>query len=173
MNDLIQKISSYNIFTNLFPGVLFCLFADHFYKYSLIQENLFVGIFLYYFIGLIISRIGSLIVEPLLMYFNLLRYSNYSDYVRALKNDDNISTLLETNNMYRSLTSLFICTFSLSIFNYVTKSCNLINEWKIPILLLLLLVLFIFSYVKQTNYIRNRINTVNSNQKDQGDGSES
>ena len=62
MDGLLDKISSYNIFNYLLPGSLFAVIADAVTDYRLIQEDIVVGLFLYYFIGLVVSRIGSLVV---------------------------------------------------------------------------------------------------------------
>lgn len=66
MKDLLDKLSSYNIFNYLLPGVLFAGMSKSVSGYDLVQENLLVGVFVYYFIGMVISRLGSLLVEPLL-----------------------------------------------------------------------------------------------------------
>ena len=60
MKELIDKISSYNLFNYLVPGVLLAFAADKFTAYSLVQSDLLIGAFLYYFIGLVASRFGSL-----------------------------------------------------------------------------------------------------------------
>ena len=66
MKELIDKLSTYNIFNYLFPGVLFAYILSKVSSYDLIQKDLVTGVFLYYFIGLVISRIGSLFIEPFL-----------------------------------------------------------------------------------------------------------
>lgn len=66
MNDIINKISNYNLFNYLFPGILYTASVNHFTRLQLPTDNLLEAFFVCYFIGLVISRIGSLIVEPLL-----------------------------------------------------------------------------------------------------------
>lgn len=51
MKELLDKISSYNLFNYLLPGILFVCIAKHFTDYNFIQDNDFIGAFLYYFIG--------------------------------------------------------------------------------------------------------------------------
>ena len=63
MKEIIDKLSSYNIFNYLLPGVLFVAIAKNFTEYNLILDNDFIGAFFYYFIGMVISRFGSLIIE--------------------------------------------------------------------------------------------------------------
>ena len=66
MKELLDKLSSYNLFNYLFPGILFVTIAKETTSLDLLQENIITGVFLYYFIGLVISRVGSLLIEPLL-----------------------------------------------------------------------------------------------------------
>jgi len=64
MKEIIEKLSSYNIFNYLFPGVVFAILATKFTNLNLTFDNLFLGAFAYYFIGLVISRFGSVFIEP-------------------------------------------------------------------------------------------------------------
>ena len=77
MESVLEKLSSYNIFNNLLPGVMFVIFAKQFTNINLVQEDVFIAAFLYYFIGLIISRVGSLVLEPLLIKIGLIKYASY------------------------------------------------------------------------------------------------
>jgi hypothetical protein len=83
VSDFIEKISSYNLFNNLLPGVVFCLLADKFFSFSLIQSDIVVGLFFYYFVGLVISRVGSIIVEPLLKNIKIIEFTKYSEGKRG------------------------------------------------------------------------------------------
>jgi hypothetical protein len=60
-----EKISSYNIFNNLFPA-LFVYLLERSTKVILSTDDIVKNIVLYYFAGLIIGRVGSIIIEPLL-----------------------------------------------------------------------------------------------------------
>jgi len=59
MTELLQKLSTYNIFNYLFPGVVFVILLKHVTNIYLIMNDLVLGMFLYYFFGLVLSRIGS------------------------------------------------------------------------------------------------------------------
>lgn len=72
MKEILDKLTSYNLFNYLLPGVVFAVLASKVTRFTLIQQDLVAGAFLYYFIGLVISRFGSLILEPILKN-NLLR----------------------------------------------------------------------------------------------------
>ncbi len=157
MNYILDKISSYNIFNNLLPGIVFVILTSKLTIYNLIQGDHIIGIFLYYFIGLIISRIGSLIIEPLLKYINFLNGKNYKGYINASKIDSKIELLLEVNNTYRTMCSLIISVIFLKIFEALETRYIFLKDWKIEISLVVILFLFVFSLRKQTNYITKRI----------------
>ena len=157
MKDLIDKLSSYNIFNYFLPGILFVGLAEKVASSSLIQENLMIGLFLYYFIGLIISRIGSLILEPFLKLIKFVRFADYEDYVMASKSDPKIDLFSEQNNMYRTLCSLFIMLILFKIFDSIKDTLPWNDDTSSFILLLGVLVMFLFSYRKQTEYIVKRI----------------
>jgi hypothetical protein len=164
MDKILEKISSYNIFNYLFPGVVFCVVCDKYFSIPLMQEAILNGIFLYYFVGLVISRIGSVVIEPTMKKLGLLEFSEYSDFVQASKTDSKIEILSEANNMYRTILSM-IAILGLTVL------CNEgLQQWPEYtthvkyILIGLLLVIFLFSYVKQTNYITKRV-LANKDQK--------
>lgn len=157
MKELLEKLSSYKLFNYLFPGVLFAAFGEQLTTYSFIHDNIIVGLFVYYFIGLVVSRIGSLILEPLLKRIHFLHFSTYTDFVYASKVNDKIEILSEANNSFRTLTSVFLCLMCLRFFEFLEKTYPSISEYSNMFTLLLLVVLFVFSYRKQTNYINAQI----------------
>lgn len=157
MKELLDKISSYNLFNYLFPGILFAVLSKEITTYSFLQENLIIGGFVYYFIGLVVSRIGSLIIEPILRKLSFLKFADYKDFISALQKDSKIELLSEINNMYRTLTSLFILLILLKVYELIESNLPILKDWNSYILLALLLFMFLFSYRKQTTYIIKRI----------------
>lgn len=157
MDKILEKISSYNIFNYLFPGVVFCVVCDRYFSIPLIQETIVNGIFLYYFIGLVISRIGSVVIEPMMKKVGLLEFSEYSDFLKASKMDSKIEILSEANNMYRTILSMIV-TLGLAVL--CSEGLSRWPEYTTHVKYVLigsLLVIFFFSYVKQTNYITKRV----------------
>jgi hypothetical protein len=60
VNDLLNKLSTYNVFNYLVPGALFAVFAGQLTHYSFLQRDVVIGVFIYYFVGMVVSRVGSL-----------------------------------------------------------------------------------------------------------------
>ena len=159
MRDLLDKLSSYNIFNYLLPGTIFVGLSAKLTSYSLIQENLLVGLFLYYFIGLVISRIGSLTVEPFLKWTKFVKFASYEDYVKASKSDPKIEIFSEQNNVFRTLCSLSVALIFFKIYDELKTNLSWSTDTMDFIFLLGLLVLFLLSYRKQTKYVVQRIET--------------
>lgn len=165
MSDILDKISSYNIFNYLLPGTLFAVTADRYSSYSFIHDNALVAVFLYYFIGLVISRFGSLLIEPLLKKIGFLTFAEYSKFVSVSKVDKKLDELSEANNMYRTLCSLFLSLLVLMAFDWLAGIYSVLRISAPYAVVVGLLVLFLFSYRKQTNYITKRVNSINKNKQ--------
>lgn len=153
MHDLIKILSSYNIFTNLLPGSVFCLIATKITNINLIQSDVTLGFFFYYFVGLIISRIGSLFIEEPLKFLRILRFSDYKDYLLASKKDSKIAVFVEILNIYRNFVSMGASLLVL----YLIQDNQIFIQYKEVGLLVFIIFLFGFSKVKQNTYINKRI----------------
>lgn len=162
MKEIIEKISSYNIFNYLFPGIIFSQLLNVITPYNIIGKDIFTDLFKFYFIGLVISRIGSIIIEPLLRKMKILKFADYSDFINASKTDSKIDLLSEVNNMYRTILSAIALLLLAKLWN--TIEINYAIDTKITLLLIVAFMgfLFLFSYVKQTNYIKRRIDNTKS-----------
>ncbi|WP_421153083.1 hypothetical protein [Aeromonas dhakensis] len=157
MSELIEKLSTYNIFNFLLPGTVFTVLSNYFAGVSFVQNDILVGAFFYYFIGLVISRIGSVIVEPVLIFCRVVKFEKYDRYLQASKLDEALSMHSETNNMFRTFVSVFMCLGLLKIY----KS-SVVGDFVSPgnMSLSLLIgggLLFVFAYRKQTQYITKKI----------------
>ena len=166
MKDFLTKLSSYNFFNYLFPGVIFAYLGSKITRYSCIQEDLVVGAFVYYFIGLVVSRFGSLVIEPVLRAVSFVKFGDYEDYVAACKKDEKTDLFSEINNSYRTLVSVFLLILLLKAYeSFEAWSCFL-TKWNTLILIVLLLATFLFSYRKQTAYISKRVKITTKEAKD-------
>jgi hypothetical protein len=161
MKDLFDKLTTYNIFNYLFPGILFVVIANAITDYNLIQENNFLGAFLYYFIGMTISRFGSVIIEPTLKKLKFIKFREYKDFVNASKQDTKIELFSEINNTYRTLNSMLLLLLALKLYNTCAVYFKIDNSIALVFLTVLITSLYLFSYRKQTNYITKRIDANN------------
>jgi hypothetical protein len=152
-----KTLTSYNLFTNLLPGVVFCILTSKFFSFDLLQKDLVTGVFFYYFVGVVIGRVGSLIIEPILKSVNFISFSNYSDFIDASAKDSKIGILSETNDMYRSLFAMTLALGVIKIYYVFEEHFKFISDNSTPFLLSFLFIIFTWSYRKQTGYVKKRV----------------
>jgi hypothetical protein len=157
MNDLLQKISSYNIFNYMLPGVLFAVLGTNISTFDFVVDPIILGLFVYYFYGLVVSRIGSLVVEPLLKKMGIVAFASYGDFISASQADSKLEVLSEANNSYRTLASLFLCLSVLILIDWIKSTIAISDKVSMIVSVVLVLLLFILSYRKQSQYITRRI----------------
>lgn len=177
LKNITEKISSYNILNNLFPGIVFCHIVDQSTRFSFVHDNILENLFIYYFVGMIISRIGSIFVEKWLRTIKiknkktknkepLLKFAPYDKYVDASENNTFIKTLSETNNTYRTIIAMVILILGVKLYDwFIYDVIQLLGEMGnnivFVIICLVTIILFIYSYKKQTDYIRSRVEKYN------------
>ncbi len=158
MEDLLKKISQYQLFNFLLSGALLAVLLKQTTYIDLIYENSIAEFFTFYFIGLAVSRVGSLIVEPILKKIKIVTFAPYTDYLNATRSDEKIDTLSQENNTYRTLIATFfvfgaVYTVTKYANSFVRQHHTLITY----IFIVAMLALFIFAYRKQTAYITRRV----------------
>ncbi|GHT02401.1 hypothetical protein AGMMS49525_05830 [Bacteroidia bacterium] len=157
MKEFFEKISSYNIFNNLLSGILFVVIAKHITIYDFVQSDILLGLFLYYFIGLIIGRIGSLVIEWFLKKVKFIKYSKKEDFIVAQKQDKKIDILLENTNMYRTLCAMGLLLLLLKLYEFCSIKFQICDTVTHILLGVLICILFLFSHKKQTKHIVERV----------------
>jgi len=162
MKDILDKITAYNLFNYLVPGVLFAVILESLTSYSITQEDLIIGAFLYYFVGLVISRFGSLVVEPVLKKISFVQFMPYADFISASKSDSKIELLSQDNNMYRTLVAMFALLLLAKAYDMLSVTYPVLREQSVMIVVVLLLVTFLLSYSKQAKFVADRIKVAKS-----------
>lgn len=157
MNEFLNKLSEYHFVQSLVPGMIFTYCSKMFYEINFLTDKPIYDFCVILIIGLIISRIGSIIVEPLLKKIKILNFCNYSDYIKASQNDSTIEKLSETNNLYRVIIATFFILIVEKFYFILSEKIVWLADWSYLLLSVLLIVLFVFSYRKQTNFIKQRI----------------
>lgn len=170
IKQIVDKISSYNIFNNLYPGIIFCYLLKIMFKSDIVSDNWFENLIVFYFFGMVLSRVGSIIIEPLMQKIKIkkapmLKKAPYIDYERASTINPLIATLSETNNIYRSLLSCFVCAIILKMVLFINDKllqlkCGIFHNNKDWFILFFLVWLFAKSYIKQTDYVRKRVESL-------------
>lgn len=162
MSKILNKISSYNLLNNLVPGFMYCYLMDKFFQIKLISDDIILELLFFYFIGICISRIGSIFIEPILKTLRLVIPFEHTNFVNASKKDSKLEALYEINNSYRTNISLFISVTISYIYNYGFTNFTFSHPFNI---ISFCFILFILSYRKQSNYIHNRVSIALQNKK--------
>ena len=164
-SKLLDKVSSYQLFNYLFPGIIFIEGIEYTTRIVYPNDNIVIRFFIYYIAGMILSRIGSVFIEPIFKKLCLVVYASYGNFLTALngtedgtiKPDPKLDVLVAENNTYRTL----VATFLLMLVVYVLAQFQWFYDfnnrgWSMIIYLVLLIGLFILSFRKQTVFVRNR-----------------
>ena len=160
MYELVRIIEEYKIFNYLVPGIITSVLIGDGGFYSKIQaQDALVEFFAFYFVGLIVSRIGSLVVEEIFKRMGFVQFATYKDFISASSKDGKIEKFSQENNMFRTFTAAFALVF---ITNLIYRMANIApdrgreSSWFL-VLIIALTLLMAFAYRKQTSYVVRRI----------------
>ena len=89
-------------------------------------------------------------------------FADYKQYTTASEANPFIATLSETNNTYRTTISLLICIgafyfYDSFIYDWIIKKCAVGNKLVALVGGVFLIILFIKSYKKQTEYVKKQV----------------
>lgn len=157
MEKLLEKISSYNIFNFFFPGAIFSALAEHFHLFGPPSDKIVDRLIWYYFVGLAISRIGSIVVEPMLKAAKIVRYSEYSHFITASSKDEKLAILVEVSNTYRTLLAMLATLAATFAGNSIANHLGWSTPTRELILFAAAILLFGFSFRKQSDFISRRV----------------
>lgn len=159
MESLIEKLSSYNLFNYLFPGAVFYI-AGQLYLDFPAQNSLVDSLFIFYFTGLVISRIGSLVIQPALRKLKILNFADYALFLEATQKDPKLDVLSEQNNMYRTLFTTFVVLGAAKLITLLFNAFPALDEYQSHMAVITLLCIFLFAFRKQTQMIHDRIKSM-------------
>lgn len=150
IKDIIERLSSYNLFNYLFPGYIFTSIIEMTTGFLPGQPELRVlHIVLVYFAGLVISRIGSLVIEETLKKFIDIGTLNTGKLLAAFKDNIKLEIIHEAMNMYRTLAAGSLILVFITIMDLVINHSKVIYGLFYIIAELAISTLFIFAFCKQ------------------------
>ena len=167
MDKFLDKISAYQFLNYMIPGTLFLVLVDILGVYDLPLDNVLLMLFGGYCSGMVLSRIGSLLLEYYLKKWKFVVFAPHGDYKDAESNDPKVGVLSTENNMYRT----FLATFLTLLFLFGLNLIPCVKEfmhtpWMALIAIVLLTLLFLFAYRKQTSYVRKSVEIIVNKKKD-------
>lgn len=157
VTKLLDKISAYQVVNYIIPGSVLCVLLKHMVGYDIIAFSMIENVIICYFVGLVNSRLGSLILRPILKKCRLVKDAPYDDFVSVEKYDAKLTMLSDINNVFRSFASVMLVL----LIAYGIKHIEIIEKYIITnfnwIAILFLLILFVFSIRKQTRFVKDRV----------------
>lgn len=149
INSLFDKLSAYQLLSLMLPGASMLGTMKFIFSIDIkVDENIWWFLLASYVVGLIISRIGSLLIEEIFKKNGIIKGYNVGNYIAKRKEDDMVETLLSFANLYRSFCAMSI----LLIIVTIGEGYDLCEYWLYYLLEVLLLLLFGFSFYKQYKY---------------------
>jgi hypothetical protein len=165
LKTLVDKLSQYNLLTNILPGTVLCVLLKYIDGMNfVIASDWYLAGIVFYFVGIVNNRFSSLVVEPLLKTKGFVKFAKYEEFVKAEKQDPKITILSNENNVFRAYISVIILTVFFYAYQRWLSTLAFFSNNGGLILLILLCALFVFSYKKQTKYVVKRVNENNKKQ---------
>ena len=157
------NFSAYDFITNFVPGAVFAAIVTLGSRVEITSEDLLMASALYFFYGVISSRLGSLVVQPLLEKLSFLKEGNYRSFLVAEAKDKKLQSLLEARNFYRTqFTALLL---SLPFLILEPKRTPKIDHELLLFLVLTSGVVMLFSLRKQSRFMAERIDFYSNSEK--------
>ena len=167
MEKIISSIPVYNLLTNLIPGTVlaallkFCVEGCDIFS---LTDNIWILAVILYFLGIINSRISSLIFEPLMKKLKIVNCVSHADFTDAELKDTSgkLTQLSRMNNEYRSYISVFAIVLILKLIFLCSSVKDFVTDNVCWVILGLGVLLFLCSYKKQVSYITSRVSRLNN-----------
>lgn len=154
VNSLFNRLSSYQILAILLPGASLLGYMKFYLSIEIkVDENVWWFLLSSYVTGVILSRIGSVVIEGIMKKFSYIKKYDVQRYLIKRKDDDLVETLLSFANLYRSFSAVFLVLPIISIL----CGYNPFKYYLIYFLYIMLLILFINSFYKQYKYFCNAV----------------
>lgn len=166
MEKIIEKIESYHFLNYLLPGTIFCMLLSNTWEIQMFENiSIVESIILHYFIGIILSRISSTMLTPIIKKTKFITYIAYEQYIEAAKRDSKIELFQRESNQYRVYIVVFILLFFIEVVQCIrTVTFN----WNL-VVFAFLVILFLLSYKNQVEGIIQRVKHANNSRKENGD----
>ena len=116
VNSLFNRLSSYQILAILLPGASLLGYMKFYLSIEIkVDENVWWFLLSSYVTGVILSRIGSVVIEGIMKKFSYIKKYDVQRYLIKRKDDDLVETLLSFANLYRSFSAVFLVLPIISI----------------------------------------------------------
>lgn len=160
MDEIIKKVSAYDLLNALIPGGALVYSMKLLGYLDIDEAGALYLVILAYVLGLVGSRIGSLILEPVGLKFGWIN-REYETFVKARKDDVELDRIATVANMYRTLAGsmIVLAVLALGVLVPGAQRCLLYVGYGVSCFLL-----FLFGWIKQESYVSQRVNIGQKNE---------
>jgi len=96
----------------------------------------------------------------------IIRFADYSKFLKAEEKDNKISIFVLVNNMYRSFIIVFLFNFIYLLYLILQNNFLFCAFMSKLLYISFFFFLFVYSYKKQTEYIRKRVDNFQFNEEE-------
>lgn len=152
LKSLSEKLSAYQLFNFIYPGAVFLGILSYKGVPLGMLKEIWWFLLASYFLGMTISRFGSIVIESICLKFGWIEKYDIKRYADNIAKNSFTAILLELTNIYRTICLMGILLFLCTIFKYQQddKCCMLFIEG-------LFVLLFGVSFVKQHHYLEDKL----------------
>lgn len=157
MESILQNISEYRLLNNLIPGGFFVGALSWAAGWASSEVNFIFIIAISYVAGVVLSRLGSLIVEPVAKKVFKLEFAPYDEYCQAEKRYPKLASMNTENSTFRTFVAMSAC---LLLGAPIIGLFGMGDGRALSLLVIasaLAVAIFMLAYIKQTNYIVGRV----------------
>jgi hypothetical protein len=152
---LIGNFSPYDFITNFVPGAVFAAIVSLGSRTEITSDDLLLAASLYFFYGVISSRLGSLVVQPTLEKVGFLKSGDYKKFLLAERSDKKLQPLLEARNFYRTLLTSLVLSLPFLVLD--PQRTPKVEHGLLIALVVFSSVVMLFSLRKQTLFLSMRV----------------
>ena len=158
---MFDKLDAYNLIANLVPGAAL-VYALHFSKFP-VPDPEKIGAFLLtaFVVGVATNRLGSLVLDPVLRRVGFLHKKDYQAFLGSEKQDARLETLVANSGLYRTFVTAGLVYLTLLATNCVFAAIGIKPNIVFILVAVLGMVIFLFAFRKEDDYIRTRMNAAN------------
>lgn len=153
MDEILKKISAYDLLNTMIPGAALVFFLKVYGYFDFEAGDALFLVILAYILGVIASRVGSLILESIALKFDWFE-RDYAGYIQVEQDDDRLLTLTTIANMYRTLAGSVVVLAVLALGSLVPDA---FRTWLYIIYSAASFLLFLLGWIKQEHYVQRRL----------------
>lgn len=155
MEDILKKISKYDILVYLAPGCLMVAIPKAFCDVNLLLDNLVIDCIIIYSYGIVCEIVGSAVFS-LLDKMKIIDFVEYDDFIRINKDKNKIGIISRKVSIYKSIVGAIFCSI---IICYYCKFIKILDQGNIAILVTGFIAIWIIidGVKKQISYIKKRM----------------